>query len=273
MSIAKYGVFGPQVGKLRNLVFYMLKGRPVCRSIGRYVDNPSVDQKSNRSGMTVVMRFIQALHQIIDLGFGVEARGTVRSAFNLAISHNKKHALKGKGEDLRVNYEKVLLSKGVLPGAERVMIKKVDGGILLSWENKVQAGAYGSDMLMVALYYPGSNGADMHINKVSRQAGELFIPIAKKRQNDPVETYMFFRSVDGERVSESQYLGNMNGKALTKEEEEQYIVLLAALAEAQQNFGKQEQKFIDTGRKTKAYKNLDKECRVWQSRIDHLLFG
>ena len=270
MAIALNGIFGHQNGRIGNVVFYTLNGRNVSRMIGRYVDKPSPDQEANRNTMTVVMKFLQSMAEMVKLGFDVEAKGTVRNAFNLAVSHNKKHALTGQGEAHKINYKKVLLSRGVLPSSEKTSITKVDGGVLIEWEISTGNKAYGSDMVMIALHYPGSNGTDVSLNAAKRGDGKVFIPVHKSLRDEPVETYMFFRSANGERVSDSIYLGNMNGKVMTPAEYELYVIAVAALTKAQGNFGKQEQKFVDTGKKTKAYKDLDKECRVWRDRIYEL---
>lgn len=276
MAISSGGVLGHQNGKVGPVVFYTARGQQLCRALSRGIDKPTDNQKVNRKGMAVTMELLQPLHNFLNCGFELEARGTIRNEFNLAVSYNKKQALTGDYPNIRVNYKKVLLSKGVLPSTDQASIKKAKGGVLLNWNSDTGTGkgAYGSDMVMIALYYPGRKEAGVYLYEAKRKDGEVFISISDKTLSDePTEAYLFFKSTDGKRISDSVYVGNLNGRALNEEERKEYEKIKKWLQAAQTGLIKEEEVFLVLGKKTKAFRNLQRECGVWQKRLDELLFS
>lgn len=276
MSIMKNGIFGHHNGRLGNLVFYTHRGRNVCRALSRYKSTCSDNQKINRKMMRVVMNLLKPLQDFIKIGFEHKSKDTIWNAFNLAVSHNKKYALKGDGLNIKVDYEKVLLSSGSLPATQQAGIEKADGGVLLNWDATIDTSnkAYGHDMALVVLYYPGSKGAEIYLNEAKRKDGSLFIPITKKnRLDEPTEAYLCFKSVDGERISDSVYLGNLNGEAETedeKEEKAEYISLKTRLEVFEASFKEEQKRCAKLGRKTKNYKYVERKCKELKGKLDAL---
>ena len=274
MSIMKNGIFGHHNGKLGNLVFYTRRGVNVCRALARSKKKGSGDQKINRKQMKVIMNLLKPLQGFIRIGFEHKSKDTIWNAFNLAVSHNKKHALIGEGLDIKVDYHKVLLSSGSLPATAEANIEKTEDGVLLNWDATIDTTnkAYGHDMVLVVLYYPGSKGAVVYLNEAKRKDGSLFIPITNKdRLDEPTEAYMCFKSVDGERISDSVYLGNLNGEAETEEEKEEkaaYVSLKTRLEQFEATFKKEQQRYAKLGKKSKNYIYSERKCRELKAKLD-----
>ncbi|WP_316750747.1 DUF6266 family protein [Pedobacter gandavensis] len=218
MAIALNGPQGHFNGKIGNLVFYMLNGIPVVRRIGR-AGKPSKAQRSNHSAMAVTAQLLGNMKDFIKLGYGLQAKGTPQNAHNLAVSFNKKHALKGEYPNIKVDYNKVLLSQGVLALADDLKMVKTATGIEISWNPDCERNhkSY-DDSVMIMICHPESNSGHEYLNIARRSEGRCFIGLGARDIHQQVEAYIAFRSADGEKISDSAYLGNLNGEQESPEE-------------------------------------------------------
>lgn len=221
MAIYKSGIYGRPNGKIGNMVFYMLKGQSVARSIGS-PGKPSSLQLANHQAMSVTMKCIKHMVEFINEGFGLQAEGTTKNPYNLATSYNKKHALKGQYPSISVDYSKLLLSQGVLTAPQETNIKKTGNGITVTWDSYHDKSCKGNDMVMIMLYSSSESGreATSHLYAAKRSEGKCFIPVSVHHIDKPIEAYMFFKANNSKAVSDSVYLGNLNGTEETLQEKE-----------------------------------------------------
>ena len=255
-------------GKLHNLVFYMLNGQQVCRTIGD-PGKPSRNQLANRQAMSVTMSLVKSIRDFISVSFELEAQGTVKNAHNLATSYIKKHALKGEYPDIAVDYSKVELSHGSLNGATDLKIEKKDTGVAVSWNREGQA----DDMVMILLCHPLRKRSTSLINASRRDAGSCFIELRKDWLEERIEAYICFKSADAKAISNSAYLGNLNGEAQSDKE----IAEKRKYNEVKQRFEVVEADYLQQlkdnwGERpvTKAFRNLAKEYEVLKTKLEHL---
>jgi hypothetical protein len=268
MAKAPNGPLGALNGKLHNLVFYVLNGQPVVRTIGD-PGKPSRNQLANRQSMSVTMDMVRTISEFTNVSFELEAKGTVRNAHNLATSYIKKHAIKGEYPNLSVDYPKVILSNGTLPGANELKIEKNEKGVLVSWD---PSGRY-NDIVMILLYHPLKKTARPVINACRRDAGGYFVDLHEELVEEPIEAYICFRAANGKAISDSQYIGNLNGEVESKEEVAQKKKYLLV----KQRFDVVEVDYLQqiTGNRgkpidTKAFRNLEREYEVLKKKLEHL---
>ncbi|SHG61568.1 DUF6266 family protein [Pedobacter caeni] len=274
MAISKNGPYGHPNGKIGKLVHYMLKGQPVTRMVGRRTKS-SPAQLVNCQSMAVTMAFFKpdCVLKFINLGFELEARGTVKNPHNLATSYNKKFALKGAYPNLKMDYSKVKLSQGTLPAPKGTTLVKTPTGLDISW-NTTEAGLehHEDDIVMILIYLPGLKNGKSHLNASKRETGKYSVELSEDVIDEPIEAYMCFKSADGTQISESVYLGNLNGEAETQEEKtkrEAYAALKARFDQVSDAY----LKYIEPGGSvilTKAFRNLETEYRALKSKLDHL---
>lgn len=160
--------------------------------------------------MSATMDFLRPIHEFIKQSFDIEARGTVKSQYNLAVSYIKTQALQGEYPNISVDYSKVVLSFGTLPNPLSLGMKKKNDGLSFSWDSQMQEGAQPNDMAMILLYFPLRKQAIQLINPISRSASHYFIALDNQVLNEPIETYICFKSTDGNSISDSMYLGSLN---------------------------------------------------------------
>ncbi|WP_342330371.1 DUF6266 family protein [Pedobacter sp. FW305-3-2-15-E-R2A2] len=269
MAKAANGPLGALNGKLNNLVFYTLNGQHICRTIGD-PGKPSIHQLANRQAMSVTMRLVKSITEFISVSFDLEAQGTVKNAHNLATSYLKKKALKGEYPNISVDYSKVELSHGTLPGATDLKIEKREQGVQVSWNTE---GRY-DDIVMILLCHPLQKSATSRINASRRDAGTCFIALEYEGYLDePIEAYICFRAADGKEISDSAYIGNLNGAAETEEE----IAEKQKYAQVKQRFDILEVDYLQQLKDnwgnpvdSKAFRNLEKEYKVLKNKLEHL---
>ncbi|WP_342332668.1 DUF6266 family protein [Pedobacter sp. FW305-3-2-15-E-R2A2] len=277
MAILSKSAFGCPNGKIGNMVYYMLKGQPVCRLIGEQGE-PSIKQLANYQAMKVTMVLIKQMKEFITNSFELEARGTVKNAHNLAVSYNKKQALQGEYPNISVDYSKVVLSYGQLPGARDFSISKTETGLILNWNPESYANGHdGDDILMIQLYYPLIKKGRSLLNASRRDSGQVFIPIEESMIQQPIEVYACFKSADGKQISNSIYLGNINGTLKSAEElaaQERYITLKTRFDQVATKYLAQKTE-IEFARKDedKAFRNLKVEYLSLKEQLAHLPGG
>lgn len=265
--------YGHPSGKIGNLVFYMLKGQPICRLIGK-PGAPSVKQLANRQAMSVVMQLIKPMADFINVSFKQEANGTIRNPHNLAISYNKKQALMGEYPNIKVDYEKVVLSNGSLEMAKDLKMSKGEKGLNLSWSSEVEVNAAPDDLLMVMVSHPTKNKASTFLNAAKRADGACFLPLEKEWMIDEqMEVYVCFKSANEKSISDSAYLGNINGLPETeseKAEKANYRTVKARFDHVAEDYHQKKIGLENGVLGTKAFRQLKKEYEVLKDKLEHL---
>jgi len=277
MAILSKSAFGCPNGKIGNMVYYMLKGQPVCRLIGEQGE-PSIKQLANYQAMKVTMVLIKQMKEFITNSFELEARGTVKNAHNLAVSYNKKQALQGEYPNISVDYNKVVLSYGELPGARDFSISKTETGLIINWNPESYAGGHdGDDILMIQLYYPLIKKGRSLLNASRRDSAQVFIPIEESMIQQPIEAYACLKSADGRQISNSIYLGNINGTVKSAQEQaaqERYITLKTRFDQIETNYLTQQRQIAVAQKdEDKAFRNLKVEYLSLKEQLAHLPGG
>lgn len=275
MAKFKPGIFGHPTGRIGNVVFYILNGQIVGRTIGEQKKAPSDPQKGNRGGMGLLMGVLKPLQKFIKHGFEHQAKGTVWNPFNLATSYNKCNAIQGNFPNISIDYTRLKLSSGTLPLAKDLQINKTDGGLKVSWDGIHQwAGDQHDDLVMVALYHPKDKKASLFLNAGKRDQGGCFVAIEDENLlNEPMEAYLYFKSADGETISDSIYLGNINGSQEEKEAEKidkKYTEVKARFETVKANYQDLDAIYQKTGIRTKSLKATHKEYEVLKEQLENL---
>lgn len=272
MAICAAGVHGHPSGKIGKLVFYTLNGQPVCRLIGR-AGKPSLNQMANRQGMSVTMDLLRPMADFIKVSFKLEAEGTTKNPHNLATSYNKKQALTGVYPNILVDYTKVILSKGSLEMAKDLKVSKVEGGINLSWDAGFADNGAEDDILMVMVSHPAEKKASMLLNAAKRENGGCFIPLSESKMDSQMEVYICFKSANGTLISDSAYVGNLNGFEETETErieKKNYNTVKARYELVAADYHHRITAHAEGKMDAKAFRHLEKEYNVLKKRLEHL---
>lgn len=211
MGIAKNGPNGQHTGKIGNVVYYMLNGKNVVREIGINTKPPTEGQLNIRMSTKLLSEFLSRVLDFINTGFSVEQLGTDKNAFNLAMAHNRKQTINGIYPQLKIAYDKVILSKGRLKQVQNLQVSLMSEGLLLNWDTDPQMPwTESADQVMILMYFPEQQKAVYTLSGSSRLSGKAELAIPPTLRDQYMETYVSFIASDRKQLADSVYTGHFN---------------------------------------------------------------
>ncbi|RQO66488.1 hypothetical protein DBR43_30230 [Pedobacter sp. KBW06] len=211
MGTLKNGLFGGFHGRVGNLVGYTLKGKHVIRMIGKSNKPLTPARKANCEKMKVVNEILKPSLHAIRVGFRLAVAGTDRNEYNEAVSYNKKNAVQGEYPNISLDYTKVLMSMGTLPGAVNPTISQVEEYITFTWKKSdLPVSQYDTDRAMLVIYFPDLQETCCQLIGAKRVEGKDVIAISSQHINERMEAYISFAKEDGREISNSVHVGSLN---------------------------------------------------------------
>lgn len=211
MAILKTEVNKGYIGRVGNTVTYVLNGQIVKRTIGKSSKKPTISQLSARQKTTLIARFLNPVKEIINVGFGFEARKLKKNAHNIATSYNWLNAISGSYPDQKIDFTKVLLSKGKSNPTTNIEVKIVEHKLEFTWDIAFPDPLVNnSDRTMLVAYSPENNSAIWSIGSAERSEGIANLIIPKKYLFMKLETYVSFISADYKSIFNSIYTGQFS---------------------------------------------------------------
>lgn len=211
--MARYNsITGNAVGKVSNAVFYRLNGQEVIRGIGNKKIFKSKKVFAQNDSLRLLMNFFAKVKPFIKAGFKNEAVGTTRNYHNLATSYNRIHAIDFVEDVPVLRYDKVLLSRGHALSPVNAKVRANPDGLEFSWDTIPDLPwDTNQDQAMTLAWFPELNEALFNIAGARRLSGTDQLNLPPSLQSQKMELYMAFVSEDRESVSNSIYLGTLNG--------------------------------------------------------------
>jgi len=139
------------------------------------------------------------------------AYGSTGTGYNRATSAIMNQALVGSYPQLHLSYPKLLIAKGMLPGAEEASaVAADDGSICFRFTDNNNTGtASGADKIVLVVYAPVLQQALFSLHAGLRRDGSAVLQAAIFK-GYAVETWMAFLSNDETNASDSVYTGSIN---------------------------------------------------------------
>ncbi len=211
MAILKNGPNGGFSGRVGSVVGYQWRGKDVIRGLPRFTSKKrSPAQLANQLKMKLTQQFLKSCITFIRDGFKHEAEQRVMSAFNVAMSYNKKQAITGEYPNLVFDYSKALVSMGRVPAMKDGTAVWTDAGLKLEWSNDTgKDGASRNDNLWVLLFFPEYETCEVCFNGASRDKGEAIVTLRPYYLGKPVHIYTSFVRYNGSDISPSIYIGSL----------------------------------------------------------------
>lgn len=196
-------------GKIGNTVVYELKGQIIQREIGEYTDNPTVKQLESRQITGMVSTMLKRVNDFVDIGFELEARGTILNPNNIASSINRSRIIKGNYPNLEIDYSLAVFSRGTLPVNAQIKVSPTSYGLEFSWDTAlIIRGMKATDQIMVIAYCPEKEAAFMQLDGARRKDGNELISLPRYRESITLHTYISFISSDRKKISDSLFTGS-----------------------------------------------------------------
>lgn len=212
MATFKDGINGPFKGKVGSVIGYQWRGIWVMRGLPRFKNKKrSPKQLANQAKMRLMQRFLQGVKGFIDKGFYALAEERRMSAFNAAMSYNKKHAIKGEYPDFEIDYSQFMFAQGELDIPVNVQVHIVDSSMEFTWDAET-SGSWNDDQVMLLIVDPVLPLFDGITSGAKRSEGKEIIKLHDSQKGMIFETYIAFVSDDRKRTSNSIYCGRIEFK-------------------------------------------------------------
>jgi hypothetical protein len=210
MAIVKDGINGPFNGKVGSVIGYQMMGKNVIKGLPKKSaknKRGSVKQKASRSKFTQMQHFLRPILHFIQVGFNMEARGRQISAHNAAKSYNMLNAF---NEESEIDYSKILVAYGNLPGVLSPSVQADDAGLHFSWTNNSDGyGPKANDQVMLLAYHPDEKIAKFMVSGARRNAERETLELWSGSRGNNYHTWIAFISDDRQQISMSTYLGEI----------------------------------------------------------------
>jgi hypothetical protein len=210
MGTITNGITGGFSGKVGTVVGGNWNGIDYMRSrTASYSDAKSIPQLHQRAKFSAIIQFIKPLKGFLPVGF--KSQAVNMSAYNAATSYHLENAITGNFPDYRIDYSRVMVSKGKLPGAlNPAVVSSSATEIGFSWENNSsKIDAMADDKAVMVIYNPVKQKAIAILNGNSRRSGSQNINVPGSFSGDEVHCYLSFQNASQSVISESRFVGSL----------------------------------------------------------------
>ncbi|WP_285056674.1 DUF6266 family protein [Pedobacter ginsengisoli] len=159
--------------------------------------------------VALVVNWIKPLWSVINLGYQVFKNR--KTPLNAAIGYHMKEAVKGEAPDFEIEFSKAIFSVGeLLLSLITEMVALGDGMLCIKWNNIAES-VYnsGSDRAIFIVYNPDKQQFVSFVYSALRADRQAVLQLPDGFAGDAVHCYLFFASEKGDKVSTSQYLGEV----------------------------------------------------------------
>lgn len=212
MGTFSKGILGRFKGLVGTVVGSKWKGRTVMRSRQEPRTKGSFSQKQleQQAKFSLMINFLQQLKPLLNQTFDRSPKSM--TGFNKALSYNIVQAIAGNFPAFTIDYARVQLSQGSLPGVvSPTCSSTVAGKLVFTWPDnsngsELNASELASDLVYLAIYSQEINQWVYGLGAAQRDAETATLQV-KGFTGRPVHTYLGFISFDGSKVSNSFYTG------------------------------------------------------------------
>nr|WP_157246961.1 DUF6266 family protein [Pedobacter panaciterrae] len=173
MAKAPQGLLGPFIGKIGNVVCYILNGEYVVRSRPRKRrGKKTLKEKKNTTGFGGVQAWMKPLKDFVRLGF--KGHGTITGGYKAAVSHALLYAVEGEYPNQYVNPEKIMVSGGELDFHVTCnMFLDADLKLGFTWDTGIGTGVNAYDQAMLLAYCAEDNSVVSKVTGAFRMDGDV----------------------------------------------------------------------------------------------------
>ena len=210
MARYKNGINGPVSGKVGTIVGASWRGIDYVRNVA---DTSKVKwseaQLNQRAIFALVMNWIKPLLPVINMGY--QSFKSRKTPLNAAVGYHIRHAVSGAAPDYEIDFEKAIFSVGDLLISWVRQLNTLDAAILhLCWDNSTESiYSSGSDCATFVVYNPLRQLFVSFVNEATRLEREVRLQLPLHFKDDRVHVYVFYTNSTGDRVSTSQYIGQV----------------------------------------------------------------
>jgi hypothetical protein len=207
------GIFGPFSGKIGPVVGATWNGIPYIRTKAKKKKKKKKVVKSplrlaNEAKFKFANHWMVPFHPYVIVGFGNFPKE--KPPISMAFSINYRDAVTGTYPDFEIDYSKVVLSIGNLPGLTRPVIVFTKPEMLeLSWEQDSNPLSAYDDQVTLVLYSRDLALTDGFIGGVKRASRKCSYEFDARLVGKELDVYVSVSSLDRKKMASSVYLGRI----------------------------------------------------------------
>ena len=211
MATTTNSVFGAFIGTIGPVTGFMRNGKNVLRTSTSSIQNKRAPlQLAQREKIRICNRFTKVFAGSGFFNKSFPAYGHTGTGFNRVTSVLMSRAVTGVYPNMQLNYPKVLVSKGRLPGAQLAKASIKNGIIHFSFADNSSDGiASADDTIILVAYAPDLQQAIFTLYGGFRKDKKASLNVTAFKGH-AVETWIGFLSADEQDVSDSVWAGRMN---------------------------------------------------------------
>lgn len=209
MGILDSGILGPVRKKTGPTVARMHRNTNVVMASYRKSNKPpTTAQLEIQHKLGMLSSFLNAIENLVKPGFKQYAKR--KDPVNVASSFNYDHAFSSDETGLKLNYPKLVYSRGYILGPESPGLLALPNQIEINWLPQPQSTyCQYTDMATVMVYNPVKNDFVTMAAATDRYAQGYLLDIPSNFAGDNVHCYISFASKDGKLQGNSMYLGEL----------------------------------------------------------------
>jgi hypothetical protein len=195
-------------GKLGDLVYYRYRGKSMVRKyVPRRRTNPTQIQLEHQAKFALIANFLRPLHDFLKVTYRYNRNKT---GYKKCFSENFSTVLTGIYPSYSIDYSKVRLGNGNLPGVINPTVHSPEPGkLVFSWaDNDKWDGSASSDLLYVAVYSEKLNRWIFQFKCAERYKHFCRVD-AGYFTGTRVQIYVGFASADGKLASIPLHIGDL----------------------------------------------------------------
>ena len=210
MGKIKQGILGGFSGTVGTVIGGNWKGVDYMRGkAASYSDKQSASQLAHRAKFSLMSKFLAPLSAYLQVTFAKVA--LKKTGINAAFSYNIANAITGTYPAYEVDYSKLLVAQGTLPGALNPEVTSTTAGeIKYTWEdNSTDTNASATDKATLLVYNPVRNKAVTVVGGNTRTGGSQSITLPANFSGDEVQCFIAFQKETQSTFSNSEYVGGI----------------------------------------------------------------
>jgi hypothetical protein len=160
MAVITRGPFLGFVGTINGMTFYTdKKGRTIVKSQNKPRSVPASEHQEMIMQDTVrLAQFMQPLKQFVYVGYGLEAEAKQLNPYNAMVTCVRRKAITGSDTERRVDFSKVLVTKGKMSPVVNANVLKFQTGLKFQWNpTELDSSMHWTDQVILLAYFPAAS--------------------------------------------------------------------------------------------------------------------
>ncbi|WP_313516717.1 DUF6266 family protein [Sphingobacterium sp.] len=206
MAIISNGILGSFSGKVGSVVGGSWRGIQYIRSIPKKIKRVPTEKMLNQQAkFSLVMAFVNPLREFLKENYEDEKIRHMTSA-NLLTSHILRNAVQGNLPEIKLDYSKIIISKGTVEQIIELSASQTDSSILLKWASESKYLVPLSEVEVRGVIYNEKKKHFHHLELGTRKTLTGEVPLKLFEKGDKLAMWVYSIDKKTRRISESQFV-------------------------------------------------------------------